>query len=220
MRIIRIAPARASWVTGFLTALRRPGRIDRVIWIISGPTNAGKSTFIRSPTCFALTGLPVDAPVIFPFASTRLPTPDDPGALYHYNILRTADTQHPRGRGDALLAPMPDSYVDFDQDPKWRELVSVPTAKAAIVLVVDRRTLLERAAKRQIIECSKATGGVDVPYPNEHWLDLLACIDLTRVYQAWCAELQRHDIGWVLLDSRGDSYPHLSPDALRTLESP
>jgi len=193
--------------------------MGRVIWIISGPTNAGKSTFIRSPQCSSLTGLPVDAPVIFPFASARLLTTRDQGSLYHYNILRTADIQRRRAPRGAPISSMPDFYADFDQDLKWREVVSVPTAKAAIVLVIDRATLLERAARRQIVERRATTDSDELPYQREYWLDLFARIDLTRLYQAWCAELERHEIDWLLLDSRGDSYPRLMPQDLRMLEN-
>jgi hypothetical protein len=190
-----------------------------VIWIISGPTNAGKSTFIRSPQCSSLTSLPIDAPAIFPFASTRFLTTRDQGCLYHYNILRSADIQQRRAARGEPISPKPYHYTDFDQDLKWREIVSVPTAKAAIVLVIDRKTLLERAVRRQIVEYRTTTDRDELPYPNEYWLTLCARVDLTRLYQAWCAELQRHGIDCVLLDSRDDSYPHLSLEDLRTLEN-
>jgi len=184
-----------------------------MIWIISGPSNAGKSTFIRSPQCSALTGLPADAPVFFPIGSTRLSGGIDRDCFFHYNILRPADLERRAPSRGAPSASTADA-IDFAQDPQWREVTSLPAAKAAIVLVVDAHTLAARAIRRRAVEDSPGVHTTAPIYPRERWLALYGTVNFLELYRAWCAELDGHRIGYRLLDARTEPCSDMAPAAL------
>jgi 2-polyprenyl-3-methyl-5-hydroxy-6-metoxy-1,4-benzoquinol methylase len=190
-----------------------------VIWIISGPSSAGKSTFIQSARCRALTKLGPDVPVAIPGIEGEEHYRGSGDCFVHYNILRPAylfDRERRRGEAGAT-----DDYrtraTRFSDDPKWVELVGNRAPKQAIVLVANRKTLLERVqgrATRDKTELSRR----ELDYNPYYWLKLYDRINLPEVYQAWCAELERRRIPYLLLDANNSRYEELDPEtALSTV---
>ena len=188
-----------------------------MLWIVSGPSSAGKSTFLASPRCREITGLGPDAPVRLPNA-TGIEAGDLSDSFVHYNLLRPAHrflrlagagkpprraflarllrrgTAHP---DDAAFAQ---AAVDFRDDPAWRAVLAVPSAKKAVVLVAGRERIIERVRERREIEPNRGAEKSNV-YPSKFWLALYARIDLPRLYRAWCDELTACGIDGVLIDS-------------------
>src|SRR5581483_11679778 len=178
-----------------------------MLWIISGPTSAGKSTFIRSDECFALTGLPSKTSVIKPMddlpgrLNPRLFT--EPNCFLHYNMLRPvslfakheATDTTPRSEYQARS-------VDFKADPWWNEFArrAKDQQMRAVVVVANIASIRERVGRRR---------GYNIPY----WNSLYDKLNLPDIYRAWCAELQRQEIPFVFVDATGSTYPILDADA-------
>src|SRR5687768_7960409 len=107
--------------------------------VVSGPSCAGKSTYLVS---LAREGklLP---PVAFAFEQRDLSIPH---LALHYNILRPFLPAGPPAELWGVGGASPDgSLGPFARDDRWREFVAGGRPEAAVVLVAGRRTLLERA---------------------------------------------------------------------------
>src|SRR5215217_2286916 len=93
--IRRWRPAQTGPRTASSRGEQQPHRLDLskrekaiMLWIISGPTSVGKSTFLASPRCTELTGLPSGSPVYWPVDNLRAEDLSSVDAYFHYNILR------------------------------------------------------------------------------------------------------------------------------------
>lgn len=127
--------------------------------------------------------------------------------FFHYNILRPASfvRRRDKGTGESGMVGTRSDVGRFVDDPKWLELVAMEAPKKAIVLVTDRATIVQRVKERVIRE-KQSAHAQERPYNPARWLELLDKIDVDELYQAWCAELQRHDIPQVLIDSTDQNY--------------
>jgi SAM-dependent methyltransferase len=178
-----------------------------MIWIVGGATAAGKTHFIGSPRRAELTGLGPDAPVLRPRILDKLAEVGDADCLFHYNILRPLDLQlEAEGRAPGA-GPLP--APDFGSDPAWKELAARKGEKRAVVIVASREVLLRRIRPRRAYEPDESAE----TYPAARWLQLVRAADLAACYEAWCAELRRAGIPYVLVDGRTDRYPELASDA-------
>jgi hypothetical protein len=174
-----------------------------MLWIISGPSSIGKSTFIKSGKCSDLTGLPPETPVLKPKNRPGL----DPRLLggadcfVHYNILRPASLFAKR---EATSATSPEQFrsrsTQFTADPWWVEFSERAATKQAIVLVANLVSILKRAGAR-------------ADYKIEYWQNLYTKLQLPQIYRAWFSELDRHHIPVLLVDATGTNYPRLDADA-------
>lgn len=172
-----------------------------LIYIVSGPTCAGKSTLISSPEISDLTGMPAKSPVIFPSSIAADPKSLRDNCLVHYNILRHADETLQNRPGQRFSG-----YCDFRLDPAWAFILSHPSPKCAFVLKVSRTILMERMAQRRHIESKSIISSFINRYPRQHWLQILEQIDLDMMYQAWCAELEENGIPYITIDSSNELY--------------
>jgi hypothetical protein len=178
-----------------------------MLWIISGPTSAGKSTFILSKQCFALTGFRSKTLVVKPMddplgqINPRLLT--DADCFVHYNMLRPVslfakhEANHTTARSEYRLRS-----TQFLTDPWWNEF-SVKTKdkqKRAVIVVANRATILERVGRRR-------------GYNIEYWKALYEKLNLGDIYRAWCSELERQQIPFMFVDATGSKYLTLEAGA-------
>jgi len=170
-----------------------------MLWIISGPSSVGKSTFIRSEQCFALTGLRPETVVLKPKNKPGLDARllGDADCFVHYNILRPVSLFAKR---EARTATPSQDYrarsIRFNADSWWIEFSERSGNKQAIVLVANRAASLKRASARP-------------DYKIEHWQRLYENLDLAEIYRAWCSELDRHRISFAFVDATNPTYPSL-----------
>ena len=174
-----------------------------MLWIISGPSSVGKSTFIKSEQFFALTGVRADAPVLKPKNQPGL----DPRLLgeadcfVHYNILRPVSLFAKREAN----AQTPDDQfrarsTQFEKDPWWTEFSARTGDKRAVVLVANRGVILHRVANRR-------------GYKVEYWRALYQKLNLPDIYRAWCSELERNEIPFVFADATASKYKRIDSSA-------
>src|SRR5436309_9657164 len=177
-----------------------------MLWIISGPTSVGKSTFIQSKQFPALTGFrpkkklvikPMDVPANDPqlFA--------DADCIVHYNMLRPVSLF---ARSEATEATSPREYqtrsLEFTADPWWNEFsrLAKDKPKRAVVVVGNLAAILERAGGRR-------------GYNIEYWTSLYQKLNLPDIYRAWCSELERQQIPFTFVDATDSTYPVLDAAA-------
>ena len=164
-----------------------------MIWIVGGPSSAGKSHFLGSPLALELTGLPRRTRVWFPKEIGPGAPPPGEDAFIHYNILRPF--QRTARPGDIEIGPRL-----FEGDKQWRAIVALSGPKKAVVVVADRATLVARVKGRAEVEA-----GDPHAYGSAKWLRIYEAIDLGAVYREWRAELTRRGIEYVKADGGGRS---------------
>ena len=179
-----------------------------MLWIISGPTSVGKSTFLISPRCTEITGLPPGTPVVWPRTSQLLDDYAKSDCFYHYNILRpfhlSFELKSKRsqkgiirnffgrvsgfGALSGLIRPQStfDFATDFSLDPVWNDIRRCAISKKAVILVARKQTILKRARQRKIVEHQSIRNQQEKQYPTQYWTNLLYDVDLGVVYEAWC----------------------------------
>ncbi|RYD72264.1 MAG: hypothetical protein EOP84_23450 [Verrucomicrobiaceae bacterium] len=196
-----------------------------MLWIISGPSSVGKSTFLASQRCYDLTGGGPDALTRFAFEQDpALSEHED--SFFHYNLLRPASRfrrEHSppplrwyqlRTRFRRLFDTPPlasstralqQGAQDFSRDPAWANLVASPTPKKAIVLVADQDRILERVRSRTKVE-EEMPSGLSNTYRPTDWLWFYERLDLAELYRAWYAELARCGIEYLIVDSNDSHF--------------
>ena len=183
-----------------------------MIYIISGPSSAGKSTLLQSSKLPAITRLPPNYPVVFPANMANNADALQNGCFFHYNILRVADHLY---RKTDIKA---ESTHHFMADSPWQKMSQLDTPKKAIILLVSRTILKKRMLSRQHVEQSKLTGHSNVGvYPSNHWTDVLDTVNMQELYLAWCAELNKANISYTLINSEGASYNIITKRQLTSL---
>lgn len=184
-----------------------------MLWIISGPTSVGKSTFITSPRCAEITGLPCETPVVFPANQSRLDEFGATDVLFHYNTLRPLDLKRCYEQsGLPTGQPAIRKATDFARDRPWNDLIKREVAKKAVVLVTSKQTILQRTSQRHVVESPTLIDLKNHPYPNQKWIDLIGQIDLAALCRAWCDELRSCGIPYTLVDSSDNAYPIIESD--------
>ena len=183
-----------------------------MIYIISGPSSAGKSTLLQSSKLPEITSLPADYPVVFPANMVNNADALQNGCFFHYNILRVADHLY---RKTDIKA---ESTHHFMADSPWQKMSQLDTPKKAIILLVSRTILKKRMLSRQHVEQSKLTGHSSVGvYPSNHWTEVLDTVNMQELYLAWCAELNKAGISYTLINSEDTGYNVITKDQLQSL---
>jgi SAM-dependent methyltransferase len=191
-----------------------------MIWIISGPTAAGKSTFIMSPRCAELTGLAPSTPVIWTVAASELGRFASTDVLFHYNILRLTGLR--RLKRDHARTQMEDigegtlRGFKFDRHAAWNTVATSPYPKKAVVLVVSKQTLSERMGQARPKEWPEFRGWTG-NYSHDKWRGLVETVDLAALYRDWLQELRTNSISYLLVDSTTNTYPVIEEDALEDI---
>lgn len=183
-----------------------------VVQLVSGPTCAGKSVYINLH-------VGRDATVLLPDKGARQAIAAGGRFLVHYNLLRPYDKVTPTS-GERLERRIRRGLRrvrarlggPFSIDPRLRDLVSAPADFEATVLVVPRRELLGRIARREAREPLREQSS---GYPGERWNAIVRSVDLLALYRDWLAFLRRAGIRYRLVDARDSSYrPIEDEDAL------
>ena len=198
-------------------------------WIVSGPSCAGKSTFMESPRCAEITGLEKRSRVVFPGEIEAGGWPVGEQWLLHYNILRPYDELRLSKKFAGVPARcFPPSFLwkrfraewSYDLDPAWRAVRSgKERPSGAVVLAASRGTLVSRASKRRMIEPGK-----DAPrfneYPSRRWAGIIGAVDMTAVYGSWLSELEKMGTKIEVVDSSAPEFGTIEPGRgfLKTLD--
>jgi SAM-dependent methyltransferase len=189
-----------------------------MIWIISGPTSAGKSTFIMSPRCPELTGLGPGTPIVWASASRDLDGIASADVLLHYNILRQSELKRlNRSRDRSSIEDVGDSNLSgfkFDRHAAWINVATSPHPKKAVVLVASKQTLSQRMDQVRPKERPEFRRGRTRNYSHQKWPSLVETVDLAALYRDWLQELRNNSISYLLVDSNTDAYPIIEEDAL------
>jgi len=166
------------------------------LWIVSGPSSAGKTHLISSPRLSELTSLERSAPVLFP---AKLPDEItlESDSYLHYNLLRPAQQAVNADRDPA-------EALDFSGDEAWAKVLATDAEVKALILVADIDTLKERSGGRDFNEPDGA-----LAYKRDKWLALYDRVDLDALYSAWRAELDSHGFPYVEVDSTEAGFPVL-----------
>jgi SAM-dependent methyltransferase len=173
-----------------------------MIYLICGPTCAGKSTFYRSNESRSVFGEQSKPPLVFPDGVVSRPPPPQPFAV-HYNILRPlhAAAEQP-GASPAAV------QWSYDLDPAWQRIVQLPGPKQAIILVASTQDLSARAAARTRVEPDLQ--GSTVAYPTGYWSGVYRTLEMKRVYYTFIAQLQAQGIPISFLLSRDGRFTPLA----------
>ena len=174
-----------------------------MFWLISGPSSVGKTTFIRSSRCFAITGLSPETPIIKP---VNAPGPDArlqnvKDCFVHYNILRPVSLFAKReAEKTSAIEEYRTRSLRFAADPWWLGFAKVATEKKALVLIANRAGILGRARNRP-------------RYKFDYWEALYGKVKLSDIYRAWSAELNRAGIPYTFVDTTDSGYAELDHDS-------
>jgi len=168
----------------------------RTLWVISGPSSAGKTHLLDSERLREITSLDPDAPILFP-AKLEDEISLERDSYLHYNLLRPAQQAVNADRDPA-------EALDFGQDEAWAKVLAADANVRAIVLVADAETLRNRSGGRDFNEPDGARA-----YKRDKWLSLYERVDLEVLYRAWRAELDARGFPFVELDSTQPDFPEL-----------
>jgi len=208
-------------------------------WIISGPSSAGKTTFVRSGAFEEIAGLPRDVAMIHPrmliFGRELAPPP----RVLHYNILRPFKLIRKRVYDGvpkrvglpslrrfwlrAFWTPSTrflEEMWDYSIDPGldlWRDLVGREEPMNAVVLVSTPAELQRRVRRRAFNEIRAS--GPTRQYEIRRWLYTYRRIDLPTVYLRWVEHLEALGMGVTLVRSSRHQFEAIDREALAELLS-
>jgi hypothetical protein len=173
-----------------LFSSRKNTETEQDIWIISGPSSCGKSSFIMHERSNEITGLASNSPTILAgaFGKKKVNT----GSYLHYNILWPAYRN---------LDP-----YDFDSEKTWKRILKSRQNFKAIVLKASLDVIIERIKRRDIVEKSELSSKAEKKYKNNKWLMIYEKIDLDQLYQNWINQLKRHKIPYIVIDANRIEY--------------
>ncbi|MEM8588974.1 MAG: methyltransferase domain-containing protein [Pseudomonadota bacterium] len=147
--------------------------------LVSGPSNSGKSTYIKrrsiSPVSFAHDLVNKDVPH---------------SGVIHYNLLHYIINTD---IGNSLALGL-----DIAEEPILKKILLSQNISHAIVIVAPIEELIERANERQIVEPS--VGNPDL-YPRGLWLELIRKVDLFSFYECFFRALDYYKIPFDVLFS-------------------
>jgi 2-polyprenyl-3-methyl-5-hydroxy-6-metoxy-1,4-benzoquinol methylase len=190
-------------------------------WLITGPTSAGKSTFINSDRCAEITNTPKGTPTLLAH-NFKKNEYSDSSFFLHYNTLRSSNVN---SGFLSLLKSQDENTIDyyFENDSVWDEICETQKGMKAIVLVSSKATILKRIDEREIIE----NGNIKKPkvsnrlinkkYPRQFWRKLISSTNMLRLYERWCQELEKRGIPYTLINSENNSYSIISKNDLTSI---
>lgn len=206
-------------------------RVKTTVWIVSGPSCCGKSTFIEKIP-FEKVGFPsADLPVFFPAQLLRGESIGKyQDVILHYNILRPyriySEARSKSGNGyhkyikrlfTFWRKSKGQSYTweelkpswDYQKDSLFVYLNKLGVHLKAVVLVANKHLVKQRMQKRKLVEKSWVSDR-ELSYPRSYWLNVLEHVDLLAVYNSWINFLRFNRIEYQLYNSDTIDYPQLN----------
>jgi len=198
-----------------------------MIWIISGVSSCGKSTFIKSPRAKEITGLGLGTPVIFPFSGFERLSKGATEVFFHYNLMRPLFfilREKPLIRlwltlSRLSLVPslwggprldweaISEKWI-FSRDPIWSEFRGLRQARQTVVLATSLSTLLSRIELREPVEKKELCRGTrNRKYSKSFWNSIYNQVRLYDIYIKWLDELEACGMSYCILNSTTDAYP-------------
>ncbi|WP_417460602.1 hypothetical protein [Kordiimonas sp.] len=170
-----------------------------MVWIICGPSSAGKSTYFHS---VARKPFDNNEPVDLLFPSDVKSGPVD--GVIHYNILQNLSVEKDESGTVQVVLP-PYGSCQF-----WTKLVEdYGNDINAIVLVCSQKELLRRVETRTVIELYAKDSRKHPAYDSEFWDFIYRTVDMTKVYYRWLTELERRGVRYRLIDSTSEGYTNI-----------
>jgi hypothetical protein len=198
-----------------------------MIYLVSGPTSCGKSTFIEKCPRNRI-GIPKDVPVFFPKQVLEgAPMYAYNDVIVHYNILRLYPILGKamqekirclykkmtfflkRQKGANFLWSELLKKWDYQQDPFITFLFNNNFAIKAIVLVANKDLIRQRMQKRLFVEADSKK-----PYPRTYWVSVLEQVNLLDIYNIWINFLQQNKIEYKLYNSNTMEYEELGVEEI------
>ena len=202
-----------------------------MIWIISGPSSVGKTSFLKSRRIFEITQSSEETPSIdmkdMKYAMAEYEHASE--YFLHYDFLRpsTIRLKSLRDKKPSIL----DRFINaacsgvfnysktklwkqiekdwsYSLDREWLDFAQNGKRKKAIVLATNRTALGERVKVAAALDQSRWTA--KNPHRGDHFskrMDKFQYLDLIRIYDLWFQELTRRGIDYTLVDSTDSSYP-------------
>ncbi|MBM4310317.1 MAG: ATP-binding protein [Deltaproteobacteria bacterium] len=201
------------------------------MWIISGPSSAGKSHFITSGAAAAVTGLQGDIATLFPDEAKGCNEKPDTFFL-HYNILRPLSIIRAERAGahggilsklaclfsrwreprNTISWPHMLNLWQYKRDAALDALLRTEPLIKAIVLVADRQTILDRIRQRETVEPFLQRNRRAARYPGRYWTSVYNAVDLPEIYRRWCDYLRCNAIEYKHIHSAHDRFEPLQVD--------
>lgn len=172
-----------------------------MVWILSGPSSAGKSTFITSEAFTDRFGVHYGEASVFMAATAPSVLPNDRNTVFHYNIMRPVRVQRSKeGKNIITMSP-------FSKDRPWHNLlIQKPKSIRCVVMICSQREILQRVKAREFQEDALNNGAEKLKYQTDYWAYLYGNIDLSTVYERWFSELGARKISFEMIDSTSPEY--------------
>ena len=159
------------------------------VWLISGPSSAGKSTFLLDPVAEEICGIAKDTPVVMARKFGKKEIQGD--FAVHYNILWPASRN---------VSP-----YDFENDPAWQNILKAKENLQAVVIKTSKKIIFERVSNRTIVE-SEQLGQKERKYKKDKWLTIYERVKLKKLYKSWIKELKRNGIPYIVVDGNDKGF--------------
>src|SRR3954471_13991790 len=151
-----------------------------MLWIISGASSVGKSSYIQQQQSRQNGEAASRAGVFFPDDLSLIDSATDRTGYHHYNILRPIHILHSDLMDERSPLLSERARPSFGEDPAWLSVLDWPGEKRAVVLLTSRQTLLNRIQTRAVIEPRDLTRQPEQAYPVKEWENIATNVDLRR----------------------------------------
>jgi hypothetical protein len=181
-----------------------------MIWIVSGPSSVGKSTFLKSDYFIKKFNIQEETDkTLFAYqVNESLSDSINETTFLHYNICRSIQNKKASRKILFKKLPLPltrEKNYTYE-DTKWDIITSLDKTKMhVIVLVASKEELLKRISTRQYNE-PLYTKESKSNYPKHKWKKLYKSLNFEKLYSSWCNELDTKNINYTLIDSSSTDY--------------
>lgn len=172
---------------------KQPSQEEKEIFVVSGPSSAGKSTYISKcndvePPCERI--------IYAHEIATNSEIPEC--SLVHYNTLRVIDRNRPEASAGSISRYGKNlTRPDFSDDPAWQRLKAERNRLRVVVILAREFDIWTRCLTRQYIEPQINR---QPNYPINRWMGHYKKLDLEEHYRAWLSELNSAGISFEVIE--------------------